>query len=131
MTICSPITSYGRIMSVSSCSRMWQWKTYFCVPVTPLGRSKGERILDTTLGFAETVSSKRRPSIFDSFPEAKAKTSLTPPPGSEGVCSRLRYWLCPSLLSAHQNGAGFKASTLCEDRCPFPSRTLYQLGEAL
>src|ERR671911_148664 len=33
-------------MSLSSCSRMWQWNTYFCVPVTPVGRSNGDRIVE-------------------------------------------------------------------------------------
>jgi hypothetical protein len=33
-------------------------------------------------------------------PEAK-QNRLTPPPTAEDVCSRLRYWLGPPLLSAH------------------------------
>ena len=51
-------------MSLSSCSRMWQWKAYFCVPLTPGGSLNGERILVTTRGFAETVSLKPWSSVW-------------------------------------------------------------------
>ena len=42
-------------MSLSSCSRMWRWKTYFCGPVTPGGRPYGEGPLVATHGFADSV----------------------------------------------------------------------------
>jgi hypothetical protein len=61
--------------------------------------------------------------FLTSFLFCKKESRLTTPPPAavEGVCSRLRYWLCPSRLSAHQNGAGFKASTLFWSSCPFPA----------
>jgi hypothetical protein len=38
-------TVNGRIMSLSSCSTMWQWWTYVCGAITPVGKSNFARIL--------------------------------------------------------------------------------------
>ena len=38
------ITTKGRIMSLSSCSTMWQWWAYVCGAVTPSGSSNFARI---------------------------------------------------------------------------------------
>jgi hypothetical protein len=44
---------------------------------------------------------------YPPFSSSEAKENRPPP--AEG--SRLRHWLCPSLLSAHLNEASFLAST--------------------
>jgi hypothetical protein len=57
-------------------------------------------------------------------PSPKRKTGSTPPPGFGGWVSRLRYWLCLSLTSAHHWGAGFLASNPWLSRCPFLRTTI-------
>src|SRR6266536_4214485 len=56
------ITSNGRIMSLSSCSTMWQWYTYVCGAVTPSGSSNFVRMVVYWPGLALTVSLKPRSS---------------------------------------------------------------------
>src|SRR5262245_46193978 len=51
-----PTTSYGRIISLSSCSRMWQWNTYRNRSprrtLVPVGRSNLAMIRVTSAGIA-------------------------------------------------------------------------------
>jgi hypothetical protein len=61
-------------MSLSPCSRMWQWSMYRFVPLTRIGRSNGEWIVVTTAGLAETLSLK--PSSSDAEGEAGSPVAV-------------------------------------------------------
>src|SRR5262245_33381910 len=93
----SPTTSYGLIMSLSSCSRMWQWKTYrnFWPALTgvPLGRSNFAMIRVTSPGSVFTVSLKAGRSFLGGCTRAPVKTKR---PGYWVVSNgwRSRIWNC-------------------------------------
>src|SRR5439155_22606561 len=79
-------TVNGRIISLSSCSTMWQWWTYFCGALTPLGRSNLARMVVKYPGLALTVSLKPRSSgVGGSIGPVANGAGLMPPGTPFGV----------------------------------------------